>query len=234
MQQPPLLTKTSRSAIPSNEWCLHLTESQLTESHLSAGAMLKIQTSLRSQTSSTKSQSQRRIPLLTRWWRDTPRATRPAFVCVTSVLCSALSPASIFLVNYMEQNCTLGTPEETNSFQFFLLTFFQVISEGFGHFLCLLLLPVDYIGIGLADSWKSARSLSNKHLLFFLWRNYYTPALWNNWESRQGRGHTRGCYTVTLGQSYERKDRNDRNRAWKMRKVGQPTKWKEICFFFCK
>lgn len=154
-----------------------------------------------------------------------------SLLCYASVLCSGLNPASISLLlttwNKIVPWASLN--------KFIILTFFQVLSEGFAYFLSCLLWPVDETEIGLDDSWNVACSWSHSHLPSLPWKKpLYQPALWNNQESRQGPGGT--CvymYHVTLRWSWERKDRNNRDSAWKMHSRGfLPHQMKENFFFF--
>lgn len=94
----------------------------------------------------------------------------------TSVLCSdkaLLSYSS--LITWTKLKLCLGNPWR-NHFQFIILTFFQVISEGCAHFLssllCLWIILI--LGLVVPEIWPAA--LSNHRPPSFPWRNHCTTS----------------------------------------------------------
>ena len=157
----------------------------------------------------------------------------PPSNCYASVVCSGLNPAFTFLLRASWNS--VGPWEPLNK-RPFANNHPDPFPSGFWGFCPFSVLPpssVDSTDSGFDVSSNAAyQPLSFSLSLFLFWKqSLYQPALWNNRASRQGPEHTCLSHVRPRGRLGRRKDRNDRDSAWRLHSRGSPTKWKKTFFF---
>ena len=160
----------------------------------------------------------------------------PPSNCYASVVCSGLNPAFIFLLRASWNS--VGPWEPLNK-RPFATNHPDPFPSGFWGFCPFSVLPpssVDSTDRGFDVSSNAAYQSPSFSLSFLFWKqSLYQPALWNNWASRQGPEHTCVSHVRPWGGLGRRKDRNDRDSAWKFAFTWVPHQMKEnffLKFFF--
>ena len=160
----------------------------------------------------------------------------PPSNCYASVVCSGLNPAFIFLLRASWNS--VGPWEPLNK-RPFATNHPDPFPSGFWGFCPFSVLPpssVDSTDRGFDVSSNAAYQSPSFSLSFLFWKqSLYQPALWNNRASRQGPEHTCVSHVRPWGGLGRRKDRNDRDSAWKFAFTWVPHQMKEnffLKFFF--